>query len=440
VTGANGFGTAYNSFSPVTEIMIWVAMLILLCCSGAVSGSETALFALTRKDLEAARRSENRRLQRPHRLMQRARSVLMTVLIANTLVNVAIFSLSYAAVQHLGPERPALAAGIGVCVLLSVILFGELVPKVAALANPRALAPFAAGFISILQTVLGPAQWLLSVLIVNPAIRLISPGDHAAEPVTTDELRLLVEQSAREGHIGTTENEMLQGVVGMAEVSVREVMTPRVDIESVTLNDGPTALHEAARKTRKRVLPVRGRDVDDIRGFVYARELLLFPKASLATLLRPADFIPEQANLAHVIRHFGAVGGHVAIVVDEYGGTAGLVTNEDVVEWIVGELPTSDVESPAAVAEPIDENTYRVAGDLGIGAWADRFGVTEVDRHVSTVGGLILSKLGRLPRVGDSVRIRNLTLTVEAMGRHRIEWVRLHRDGQTSNEEAPAIS
>jgi magnesium and cobalt transporter len=272
------------------------------------------------------------------------------------------------------------------------------------------------------------------VLVVNPVVRLLSPAQPASETVSTEELRLLVEHSALQGHIGTTENEMLQAVVGMADVSVREVMTPRVDIESVAASDSPQRLIEAARSTRKRVLPVRGHDLDDIRGIVYARELLLFPKVALPALMRPADFIPEQANLAQVIRHFREEAGHMAIVVDEYGGTAGLVTNEDVVEWIVGELPTSDVHRPPAAAEQIDENTYRVSGDLGIASWADRFGVAEVERRVDTVGGLILAKLGRLPRVGDRVRIRNLTLTVESMDRRRIETVLLHRDGRSAAE------
>ena len=148
----------------------------------------------------------------------------------------------------------------------------------------------------------------------------------------------------------------------------------------------------------------------------------------MRSLLRPADFIPEQANLAQLMRHFREEQSHFAIVVDEYGGTAGLVTNEDAVEWIVGELPRSE-QPRTATSERIDDNTYRLSGDLSVRVWAERFAVGEIDRHIDTVGGLILSKLGRLPRVGDSVRIRNLTLTVEAVRRRRIEEVLLVRDG-----------
>jgi len=121
----------------------------------------------------------------------------------------------------------------------------------------------------------------------------------------------------------------------------------------------------------------------------------------------------------------------MAIVVDEYGGTTGLVTIEDVVGWIVGDLPDADTPRPEAAAERIDENTYRVPGDLSARAWAERFGAGEIDRHIDTVGGLILSRLGRVPRVGDRVRIRNVTLTVEEMNHRRIERVILHHDTAT---------
>lgn len=413
--------------------MVWVALCILLVCSGSVSGSETALFALTRKDLLDARKSGGTLSRRLYRVMQHPNRVLMTVLIANTAINTAIFSLSYLLVERVPDDQPEIAAAIGTGVLASVVVFGEMLPKAVALANARALAPISAVLIAILEFVLIPIHWILSNLVVNPIIRLVSPESRGTETVSTEELRLLVEHSAREGHFGATENEMLQAVVGMAEVSVREVMTPRVDIESVGIEDSPRVLRKTATATRRRVLPVRGRDLDDIRGIVYARKLLLFPEAMLSELLQPADFIPEQANLAQVSRHFREQSSqckataHMAIIVDEYGGTAGLVTNEDVVEWIVGDLPTSDEAGTTTVTERIDEDTYRVSADLGIAAWGDGLGIEEVDRRANTVGGLILARLGRLPRVGESVRIRNLRLTVESMQRHRIERVLIRR-------------
>jgi CBS domain containing-hemolysin-like protein len=151
-------------------------------------------------------------------------------------------------------------------------------------------------------------------------------------------------------------------------------------------------------------------------------------------LVRRAHFVPEQANLIQLLRYFRTEGMGMVIVVDEYGGTAGLVTLEDVVEWVVGDLPDTDRQRPAVPTERIDESTYRLSGDLSVRLWADRFGGGEIDRHIDTVAGLILAKLGRLPRTGDSVRIRNLTLTVEAMQRRRIERVLLQCTANDVND------
>ncbi len=407
--------------------MIWLALALLLASSGAMSASETALFSLSRKTLREFDRQGGLRRQAA-RLMRHPRRVLMIVLIANTTVNVSIFTLSYVALESLGSRHASAAAAASVGILLAVILFGEVVPKGVALANARTLATPAAALISLLSVVLHPLQWFLSALLVNPITRLLSPAARFSDTVTTEELRLLVEHSAREGHIDSTENGMLQAVVGLAEASVRDVMTPRVDIESVRLDDDPREVYEQVRRTRKRIFPACGRDLDDIQGLLHARDVLLSPGAALRPMLRPVQFVPEQINVARLMRHFHQHHSHFAIVVDEYGGTAGLVTNEDAVEWIVGDLPDEDAGTAMPPTERVDDNTYHLSGDLGVREWAERFGVGEIDRGIDTIGGLILARLGRMPQVGDAIRIRNLTLSVESLDHRRIERVLLRRD------------
>ena len=225
---------------------------------------------------------------------------------------------------------------------------------------------------------------------------------------------------------------MLQAAVTLRDIRVREVMTPRVDIESVCRDDSRSAILGALRGSHRRKLPVRGRNLDDIRGILYTRDLLTHANTPVESLWRPVHCVPEQINLLQLIEVLRENNIQLAIVVDEFGGTAGLVTMEDIVETIVGDLPDPNAPRPAPVAERIDQNAYRVSGDLSVREWADRFGVREVDHRVSTVGGLVLAKVGRLPQVGDAIRIRNLSLTVEKMDRHRIESVILRRDGEES--------
>jgi CBS domain containing-hemolysin-like protein len=406
--------------------MTWLFLGLLLICSACVSCSETALFGLTRRTLGHFRRGTNPLQRRVATLMANPRRVLLTVLIANTAVNVAIFAVSFVALEHFRDLYPAQAAAAGVAVLLVVIVFGEVLPKAVALRSPVRLSPMAAALLTVLQTVLAPLRLLLDTVLVEPVTRLLSPARPIADRLTTDELRLLLERSAREGHINTTESEMLQAVVALGEVGVREVMTPRVDLDAVSLAGDRAGVLANFDRTKRRRLPAYGRDLDDIRGLLYVRDLLLRPEAGLRALLRGIHFVPEQVNLIQLLRSLREARAHLAIVVDEYGGTAGLVTIEDVVEWIVGELPDAEAPREEARPEKLDETTYRLPGDLSVRVWADRFAVGEIDRGIDTVGGLVLSKLGRLPRPGDRVGLRNLTLTVESVRRRRVERVLLH--------------
>ena len=410
--------------------MIWIALFILLVISGIVSGAETAVFSLPRRTLLEFERSRHRLERGVARLMRSPQAALMTVLFANTAINVVLYAVSYVAFAGLRNKSQVVGVTAGALVLLANILVGEVGPKALALAHARLFAVPAGTLISALHVVLGPVQGLLSVFLVNPIVRLLAPARRQMDTVTTEELQLLVERSAREGYLSSTENELLQSVVALGDVRVREIMTPRVDIEYLHLDDHPRNTLNALKKSSRRILPVCGRDLDDIRGAVYVRDPFLNPQAPLRGLLRPVHFVPEQVRLTQLMRSFHANQAHFAIVVDEYGGTAGMVTMEDVVEWIVGDLPDYGATRTQPIIERQDQNTYLLAGDLSIREWAETFAVKEIDGHVDTLGGLVLSLLGRLPRKGDEVRIRNLSLTVESMRGRRIQRVLLRRVGE----------
>lgn len=419
--------------------MLWLLLLILLVGSAAVSASETALFRLDRQSLSQCRQSKNRWRHRVWTLMQSPRRVLMTVLMANTAVNVAIFSLSFFLFRSLSQLPPWLSVMASLAAPISVIIFGEMLPKATALTHARKMAPLAGALIDTLQFILAPLRWVLGVFLVEPITRLLAPLEVRAAEVSTDELKLLVEQSAHEGVITSSENEMLQAVVALGEVSVREVMTPRVDIQAVASTILPEDLIRYMGKSKRRRIPVFGENLDDIQGMLYARTFFLNPQTPVRKLMRQVRFIPEQANLIQVLRHFREEAIHIAIIVDEYGGTAGLVTIDDVLQHLIGELPDDD-STRAVTMERIDENTYRLSGNLSVRDWADRFGVDEVDRHIDTLAGLLLTRIGRLPKQGDTVHVRNLTLTVETMNHRRIATVLLKRSppmNHPSQEASP---
>ncbi len=408
--------------------MIWLLLAALIICSGCVSASETALFSLSRQTLSEFRQSKNVLHRRAARLMLAPRGVLMSVLICNTGINVAIFSISFLASRGGGDRNPAWTAAVGIATLLAVIVLGEMLPKAIALSNAKLVAPAAGALISTMHAILAPLRIVLAFLIVEPITRLVSPARRQPDEITTDELQLLVEHSAHDGHINSTENELLQSVVALDDVSVRDIMTPRVDMLFCAVDQSRDNVSAILTEHELQRLVICGRDQDDIRGVLDARHFYLHPQKEWAKLVAPVKFVPEQANLLQVLRQLRGVPARLAVVVDEFGGTAGLVTLRGVTRWIVGHAPETSGQSDKSVTERIDENTYRLSADLSARVWADRFGVQEIDRNISTVGGLVLSRLGRVPRSGDRVRVRNLTLTVESMRGRRIHELLVSRD------------
>ncbi len=373
--------------------------------------------------------------RRVFHLMRQPRQVLMTVLITNTAVNVAIFAISFIGTHGLRERQPALTALVGVITLLVVIVFGEMLPKAIALSNTRLLAPGAGAFISTMHTILSPIRWVSEVFLVEPLTRLLSPSRPMSDAVSTDELQLLVEHSAQEGHINSTENELLQTVVALDEINVREIMTPRVDASFGSTTNTRDQIQALLQKHGMRHLIVCGRDMDDIRGVLDARRFYLEPERDWLSLVGPVKFVPEQINLVQLLRDLRSAPPEPAVVVDEYGGTTGFVAMRDVIQWLVGGQSEDLQEPGGAAAERIDENTYLLAGDLSARVWADRFGVKDIDRNIDTLGGLVLARLGHVPRGGERVRIRNLTLTVEVVRKRRIERVLVRREEQSEPEE-----
>jgi len=417
-------------------------LAVLLVCSGVISGSETALFGLSRAELRGFQATGGALRRRAWQLMQRPRRVLMTVLIANTTINVAFFAISFLTFEQLGEQHALAASAGGVGALLAVILFGEIIPKAVAQAHAARVAPFAAPLVHTLALAFWPLRVVLRTVLVEPLTRLLSPTLAESDDVSADELRALVEMSAHGGVIDSAESRMLQEIVSLPEISVRAVMRPRVDVVALPLSADTLAMKERMRSVRLTKLPVYGRDLDDIRGLIYARDLYLRAREPVERLIRPIHYIPEQANLLQLIEHFRLTRSQLAIVVDEFGGTAGLVSVNDVLERIVGGLHGGGApDQPATVA--VDENTYRLAGNLDIRSWIERFGVGgeaggRIARSgVETVAGLVLAELGRFPREGDTVCIQNLELTVNSMTGRRIDWILLRRSRAASGPNAP---
>jgi len=401
-----------------------ILLAILLVCSAFFSGSETALFALSRHEMNVLghdRRASHRLVVE---LMRHPRKLLLTLMIGNVTINMFIFATSLSLFQGLVGDRLVLATLLGLLSPIAVTLFGEILPKGTAIVLRRRMAGRIAPLVRIFQIVLSPLSFVLQMFLIEPLTRLLAGTKRLAphEHVTIEELDQLVAMSQQRRIIDADENAMLSGVLHLSELKVRDVMVPRVDITTFDVHGDPDELRHLMRERRFMKLPVYDQTIDQIKGVIHAKDLFLDTGRSLKSMVRPVTFVPEVITLTQVLTHFKRTRTQMAVAVDEYGGVVGLVTIEDVAEQIVGELMLPE-EAKVPLLERLGKRRYRVSGRVSIYDWADHFGIRPSDEGVTTLAGFILARLGRLPAVGDQVRIHNVVLTVETLRRRRIESV-----------------
>jgi len=305
--------------------------------------------------------------------------------------------------------------------LLLIILLGEVVPKLVANAGRPAFAAVIAPPLLALHKLIGPLRIGLNRLVVDPLSRLTSPAE-APPRLDEGELAALLDVSTREGVIDPEEQQVLQDVIALSQRKVRDVMTPRVRIEAVPVTASRDEVTALARKTRLTIFPAYREDLDHIVGLLHVKRYLLDPREGAAVLadhVTLARFVPEVATLDQLLDHFRESRTHLAIVVDEFGGTAGIVAIEDVVEELVGDIASKPGREEVR-PEPIGPNQWRVGGDASVHEWAGAFGPGLIPPRVSTLGGLITARLGRAPQIGDSVELGNVRVDVEQVDRSRV--------------------
>jgi len=394
--------------------MFWqgATIIVLLAASAFFSGSETTLFALSRHELHLFSHSRRRSERLVATLMTNPRQLLLTLMICNVTINIFIFAASLSLFQQLVGATGWLAPILGMTSPVVVTLLGEILPKGTAIDLRVVLAPRIARLIRFCQIVLAPVVNLLNLLLVMPATRLLVGGLPEDETVTVEELRQLLIMSHRRQVIDADENAMLSGVVQLNELRVRDIVTPRVDMVAFDIEDPPVALAKMLRTSRLAKIPVYRGHPDQLLGVIYARQFFMARNRPLMELIRPIGFVPEIVTLMQLLRHFRQTATAMAAVVDEYGGLVGLVTIEDVAEQIVGELSLPEDADQEPGWEQLDERSYRVSGRLNLREWAELFHIRRFDERVSTLAGLFIAELGRLPEIGDRITLANVALTV----------------------------
>ena len=322
-------------------------------------------------------------------------------------------------------------------IALSSIIIGELVPKTLALTFAERFALVVARPIGWLDGLLRPVVWFVAS-VSNVLVRLLGGKDRPqAGYLSMEELKMLVETGSETGGIEEDEKEMIHGVIELSETKVHEVMVPRIGIRAVDVNDPMDEVLDLIVRAGHSRLPVYDDNLDNVIGILYAKDLLPYLKRNgggeseidIRKLVRPPVYVPETKAVDELLHEMQVTKRHIAIVVDEYGGTAGLITLEDVVEEIVGEIQ-DEYDSEESLVEPLandGETSFRLDGRVSMDDLRDLFDLSDEEEDdeeaYDTVGGFIVHRVGRIPLPGATVNFRDVTLTVDAAEPRRVAKV-----------------
>ncbi|HEX8945108.1 MAG TPA: hemolysin family protein [Gemmatimonadaceae bacterium] len=433
-----------------------IAIAVLLFVNGFFVAAEFALVRSRRTRLESMARTGDWKA----RLALRASGNLARVYSASQLgVTLASLALGALAESSLGGWMAgwlstlpwgmelSVRVGVGATIALAIVtffhvVFGELAPRGAALSHPEEVASW------LTPPLLGFA-WLAtpftSLLNRSSQVVLRTLGQKASNPEenvhSPEELRMLVEQSQEVGVLQSQDADMLEGVFEFSEKNAREVMTPRTEIDALDIDatlDETLALVEESGRSR---YPVYEETIDNIIGLVLAKDLIPILRSpprdfSLRSIMRPVHVVPGSREVEEVLSDFKRLKVHMAIVLDEFGGTAGLVTMEDLLEEIVGEI-LDEYDEPPEHLERESPDLVIVPGGTNIGELNERFGLSVPDDDYTTIGGYLFGALGRLPVVGDRITAGGAVFTVREMDGRRIESlaVDLHAAGDRRGKE-----
>jgi CBS domain containing-hemolysin-like protein len=423
------------------DITLWIEVvlfIILMAFSGFFSSSETSLFSLSKLQLEQMRRDDNPNLGLIERLLSQPRRLIVTILIGNEFVNVAASVISAAIViRLLGAENKFVNLFIMVPILL---LFGEITPKTLAIRNNIAFASLQSRPIELFAVVIAPLRWAVRLIADRVTTLIIGKERIRANIVTRDMVRTLAREAVGEGALAPTEARYIDHIFDFGKKTVAELLTPRSNIFFLP-SDMPLAeMVQELRRTRHTKVPVYGQHRDDVIGILYARDLLGMDtesvsasQESLQGLLREPYFVPESKPASDLFHTFRRRKQSLALTVDEYGGVTGLLSMEDLLECIFGDLPSASDIVMAAKHRELTGDGVRIDGALSIDQFNTEFGAALPGKGPETVGGLILERYAELPETGSTINIAGLEFVVEKIASNRIEALSVRKTGPDTN-------
>ncbi|MDZ7263439.1 MAG: hemolysin family protein [candidate division KSB1 bacterium] len=425
-----------------------LAFVILIFLSAFFSGSEAAYFSFSKEMIERLRESAIGNARRIVWLLNDPRQLLITILVGNTIVNVSAATLAALLTAdvstRLGISHKITIISEVLVVTIVLLILGELMPKIVAVKKPLYFAGLAAIPLRFVSIIFYPV-----VLILNRFPGLISGllASRVKPPLLSkEELKTLLEMSEEKGALAEEEKEMIHSIFEFSKTTVKEIMVPRIDMVTVEKETSLQELIELIKTEGHSRIPLYEEQVDNILGIIHAKDLLPFldkimEPVDLAALVRPAFFVPETKPIDELLKDFQVEKQHMAIVVDEYGGTAGLITLEDVIEEIVGEIQDEyDIEEQPLYRR-IDANHFLVDAKIDLDVLNEELDMNlPVDPSYETLGGFIFNLIGAVPAKKQQIDFDGYQFIIEKIDRNRILEVMIIKTAPSSKQETNLLT
>lgn len=408
-----------------------VLLFILLLCSALISGAEVALFSLTRKDIETDELLQSNKVEIITKLLERPKKLLATILVANNFINIAIVLIF----AFLGDSLFSSVESIVLQFVLEVIvitflilLFGEILPKIYASRNSLKFSMFMAYPLKVLDILISP----LSLPMRSITLAIHNRFGKQKSNISVDQLSQALELTS-ETDTTKEEQKILQGIVSFGNTDTKQVMRPRIDIFALNINSKYLDIIPEIVTNGYSRIPVYEENIDNIKGVLYVKDLLPYidrKQFDWKTLLRDPFFVPENKKLDDLMVEFQEKKVHLAVVVDEYGGTSGLISLEDIIEEIVGDI-SDEFDDEDLIYSKLDNNNYVFEGKTAL---KDFYKIIKLEEdtffeeqkgEAETIAGFILEISKSFPKQGSKINFENYVFTVEALDKKRIKRIKV---------------
>ena len=408
----------------IWQYTLIIAVLVML--SAYFSATETAFSSLNKTRLRTMVENGDKKAELALALAENYDKLISTILIGNNIVNIAASSIATLMFVGLIADTDLAATVSTVVITVVVLIFGEITPKSIAKDSPERFAMFSAPAIRVLIWVLTPLNFIFSMW-KKLVSKIFKTEDNSR--MSQEELLMLVEEVEQEGSLDTDEGELIRNAIEFGEQKAEDILTHRVDLEGFAEDADKAEIAELFEKTQFSRLLVYGESIDDIIGFIHLKDFLTphgITEKPIKEIMSKPVFIQKSEKVNDLLKILQQNKSHIAVVIDEYGGTLGIVTMEDILEELVGEI-WDEHDEVVLDFDKIDEDTYKVDCSANFEDFCEVFEI-EAETESISVGGWVMEQLGKMPEVGDKFEFEALEITITETDSHRVTQIRVFRN------------